>query len=207
MTDCDERLRDELLQLVDQAPASSAEEAIAHASDGRHLRSASAFRPPSWSRSRSVVVLRAAAVICLVGGLAAILAVRLTAGPKAMKPVPRERPAPITVNGALLATSCPSPTFCMAVGSTASKAGAGLSERWNGSNWAPVVTPNPPRATEVTLTSVSCASSSSCVALGSAELVGKRRSSFGVSWDGTSWQLESFPAPAAEAILFSASLM
>jgi hypothetical protein len=50
MTDCDERLRDELLQLVDQAPAISAEEAIAHASDGRHLRSASAFRPPSWSQ-------------------------------------------------------------------------------------------------------------------------------------------------------------
>jgi hypothetical protein len=76
-----------------------------------------------------------------------------------------------TVTGAKLTEftgiSCASTTSCTAVGYY-TKAGttATFAEIWNGSSWTGETTPNPPNAKLAQLQGVSCASSSSCIAVG-----------------------------------------
>jgi hypothetical protein len=65
--------------------------------------------------------------------------------------------------------------MCMLVGSYSFSTAAGefdatLAERWNGSGWAIPTTPNPPgfsgAATNISLTSLVCASATTCTAAG-----------------------------------------
>src|ERR1700723_1702098 len=68
----------------------------------------------------------------------------------------------------LSSVSCPSPGMCMAVGGyvTAGNQTRTLAERWNGTSWSIVGTENMGSSDE--LWSVSCASASSCSAVGDA---------------------------------------
>ena len=106
------------------------------------------------------------------------------------------------------ALSCPTPTFCMAVGSSFGRTGPGPGAmRWNGSAWRPTANPtgnfgSPPSCTSghcpeppvrsPSLTSVSCTSPIECIALGSGYVT------FGFEWDGTKWT--QIPALTADGV-------
>jgi hypothetical protein len=97
----------------------------------------------------------------------------------------------------LASVSCTSASSCMAVGSfLGSKASSTLAETWNGTAWTVVPSPTPSLATGGgELGSVSCASSTSCIAVG---LSFTSRTSAATrplaeSWNGTKWTLVSTP--------------
>jgi streptogramin lyase len=95
-------------------------------------------------------------------------------------------PNPEGTKAELRSVSCVSANDCWAVGN--SKGTAALAEHWNGTAWSinsPTLTPS--------LTDVSCASSSSCVATSSGATV--------VRWNGTSWSTETPPAPAGAKVV------
>jgi hypothetical protein len=90
----------------------------------------------------------------------------------------------------LLGISCAATNWCVAVGGTQQgEYGRPLVEQWDGSRWAIVKVPGPPinksneDTWEVGLKAVSCASATSCVAVGDAGTV--------FQWDGRTWTLDS----------------
>ena len=96
----------------------------------------------------------------------------------------------------LYAVSCASSTFCTAVGeyyNSGSEERKMLAESWNGTEWKTQSTPEPGGATEESrLTDVSCASSTSCTAVGQ----GADEALFADHWNGTEWGIQ--PTPVAE---------
>jgi hypothetical protein len=89
---------------------------------------------------------------------------------------------------AMLGVSCPSASFCMAVGRAAEKP---FAESWNGSAWSIV---SPPSPTSGRLLEVSCPSASACMAVGE-----KASQTLTESWNGSAWSVkESANAPEAE---------
>ncbi len=111
-----------------------------------------------------------------------------------------------TLNG----VSCASRVVCTAVGwsGTDSVAG-GLAERWNGHSWSVQTTPNPtPEGrTLADLLSVSCASATSCLAVGYYYIYGVAGWAFAERWDGVSWSVQAIPKPAGarDSVLASVS--
>jgi hypothetical protein len=90
--------------------------------------------------------------------------------------------------------SCPSSSSCVAVGSSGpTNLGipVALAEIWNGSTWSIQSTPDP--GDGGTLSGVSCASDTACVAVGS---FGHTPQPFAETWNGTSWSLETVPSPS-----------
>jgi hypothetical protein len=86
----------------------------------------------------------------------------------------------------------------MAVGHYTNSSGTQvtLSERWDGTSWTIVSTPNAVGAQSSTLLGVSCTAANACTAAGS------YKNSSGVTvtlverWDGTSWTIQASPNPA-----------
>jgi hypothetical protein len=78
-----------------------------------------------------------------------------------------------------------------------------LAERWNGSRWTIMATPNPAGAAFSTLTAVSCPAAGECVAVGyyydrlSGPLL-----AFTERWNGTRWALGGAIAPAGASQTF-----
>jgi hypothetical protein len=93
---------------------------------------------------------------------------------------------------AMLGVSCASVTSCTTVGEAASKPTA---EHWNGSEWSLITPPNPTGAVGATLESVSCTSSTSCMAVGNFHESGKKDKTLTESWNGTAWTVKSSPNP------------
>lgn len=87
--------------------------------------------------------------------------------------------------------SCPSPTACTAVGSSASEKWT-LAEHWNGHRWAIRRTPNVSHLGYTALTAVSCASPAACTAVGT-----YNAGEFGIAerWNGTRWTIQRLPTP------------
>jgi hypothetical protein len=83
----------------------------------------------------------------------------------------------------LTAVSCPSPTFCMAVGAAGGPYQF-LAEAWNGSTWVVVKTPAGPGniGNQYGLSAVSCVSETFCMAVGGTG---------SAAWNGTSWTMET----------------
>ena len=80
-------------------------------------------------------------------------------------------------------------TSCFAVGSyvpSGSFASQTLTERWDGSSWTVVASLNLPSQYASSLVSVSCASPTNCVAVGT-DLIEQ--------WDGSSWSMAAGPNP------------
>jgi hypothetical protein len=112
-----------------------------------------------------------------------------------------EQPTP-PVNGAthmtLSGASCATSVACTAVGSYTNSSGAvvTLAERSNGGAWTIESTPNPNGAKESRLSGVSCASASSCSAVGFYKTGGGSPSlSFAESWNGKEWKLQTTENP------------
>ena len=102
---------------------------------------------------------------------------------------------------ALHGVSCPSPSFCVAVGDVGNSegfAGSGsVIELWNGSQWSIQQDPGP---TGSQLFDVSCSSSSACMAVGQ---IGFQNPPYGAPagaplaefWNGSQWSIEQVPTP------------
>jgi hypothetical protein len=99
------------------------------------------------------------------------------------------------------AVSCPSTTFCIAVGDYSSAGGGRtLAERWNGTTWAVQNTLNYQPVVSDVLDAVSCASPTACMAVGNYHTSSAYASPslpLAEFWDGTSWTLEPVPNPAS----------
>ena len=87
--------------------------------------------------------------------------------------------------------SCPSPTACVAVGSSAN-GGRALAERWDGVRWTVQHTPNIGHTGYSALTAVSCVTAANCVAVGT-----YNGGIFGIAehWNGIRWTIRRLPVP------------
>ena len=92
--------------------------------------------------------------------------------------------------------SCPSPVSCFAVGSYSSSTttARSLVERWDGTSWSVVPSPNPAGASSTILHGVSCASATNCFAVGTYIAANTWRT-FTLRWNGTSWTDQPVPNP------------
>jgi hypothetical protein len=94
--------------------------------------------------------------------------------------------------------SCTSAEACIAVGSK-SESGAEKpqAQGWNGSSWSVHTSvPIPSGATSGRLASVSCVSTSFCLAVGSYVDSGGVRKTLGMSWNGSAWSVVTSPNPS-----------
>jgi len=128
-----------------------------------------------------------------IGGAYQTLAERWDGTTWSLQTVPN--PAP---GAGLSGVSCTSPSACVAVGATVggSATGRSLAERWNGTTWRIQQTANPPQGGAV-LTSVTCASSSLCTAVGLSNA-----GTLAEAWDGTNWSIQTTPTPAGAQLAF-----
>ena len=103
------------------------------------------------------------------------------------------------------AVSCPSASECFAVGNAETDTATtftdtSLIERWNGTAWSIVPSPNPTGANHnVQLSGVSCASTTSCFAVGNATDDGDfffTAKTLVEQWNGTTWSIVASPNPA-----------
>ncbi len=100
-----------------------------------------------------------------------------------------QMPSPAGMLGAAPArVSCPSPTACVAVGTSAVKTfSGGLVERWDGVGWS-----LQPAAGEFPLAGVSCVSATACTAVGG-DQPPPAQGPFAQRWDGSTWTLARLP--------------
>jgi hypothetical protein len=110
----------------------------------------------------------------------------------AVQPTPNPSGATLFTS---LGVSCPSATFCEAVGSyeSGSAVEATLAEVWNGTKWAIQSTPNPTGASSSSLGGVSCPSATFCEAVGSYESGSAVEATLAEVWNGTTWAVQSTP--------------
>jgi hypothetical protein len=96
--------------------------------------------------------------------------------------------------GHVAAVSCPSSTVCFAVGTLdLAHAVSRLAERWDGSKWATLTTPNPSGAISSQLTGVACTSATSCIAVGQYNTLATVTKTLVMRWDGAHWSILSSP--------------
>jgi hypothetical protein len=102
---------------------------------------------------------------------------------------------------ALSDVSCVTSADCLATGvyTQANGTSAGLAESWNGRAWADVPVKLPAGSAGGDLDGVSCASSKSCVAVGSYGNADSDVVALAGSWNGKIWTASGPPAPAAAA--------
>ncbi len=97
----------------------------------------------------------------------------------------------------LKSISCTSSSACMVVGSYAFTADSGftLAERWNGKKWSLGTPAKPAGATSSGLSSVSCTSSSSCIAVGGYDTTSGSLT-LAERWNGKTWSIQKTVNPA-----------
>ena len=117
-------------------------------------------------------------------------------------------PSPSGSNDASLAgVSCAAPTNCVAVGlaiasSTKHTTPQTLTERWNGTDWSIVPSPNPTGVTALPiLTDVSCATTTDCTSVGlsttfNTTTLAIRTLTLTEHWNGTTWSIVPSPNPS-----------
>jgi hypothetical protein len=102
----------------------------------------------------------------------------------------------------LTGVSCPTTTSCFAVGYYLTSTGyKSLDERWNGTAWSIVTTPNPAGSTDASMSGVSCPTTTSCFSVGyydGASIVGFK--SLVERWNGTSWSVVTSPNPSGSTV-------
>ncbi|HUR76581.1 MAG TPA: hypothetical protein VMZ22_01440 [Acidimicrobiales bacterium] len=101
----------------------------------------------------------------------------------------------------LSAVSCSSGTSCTAVGSFLN-AGvrSGFATRWDGATWSAQPVPRPTPAVTASLLAVSCASATSCVAVGHSATNSEGRDALIEGWDGSAWVVQAAPVPAGTVL-------
>jgi hypothetical protein len=104
--------------------------------------------------------------------------------------------------GAFDGLSCTSATRCMAVGSSATQGrySSLLAESWNGSKWELRTTPKPSGAMKSQFNGVSCASATSCVAVGGWGYENAASNMLAEVWNGKKWVLQTPPTPSGGSV-------
>jgi hypothetical protein len=143
--------------------------------------------------------------LALKGSMAPVAALALAAAaapPATAQWTIQPSPDPEGASSASLsAVSCAADGSCMAVG-TYSPNGTSqytLAERWDGSSWTIVNTPNPPGGAGI-LYGVSCPAPGSCIAVG-LSVSGAHVHALAETWNGRKWVIRSTPAPAPGSIV------
>ena len=111
----------------------------------------------------------------------------------------QQPPVPSGVsNSGLAGVSCASATACVAVGfyEQSFNVFEPLAEAWNGTSWTIQPVPAPPGATSTSLSGVSCASATACVAVGDYINGSRDDLTLAEAWNGTSWSVQPTPNPA-----------
>jgi hypothetical protein len=120
-----------------------------------------------------------------------------------------------SVENVLQDVSCTSASNCIAVGSyRTSSSGSSynkktLTERWNGSSWSIVASPNPATNYGSSLRSISCTSASNCIAVGryvsvageGSEIFASEEKTLVESWSGSEWSIQSSPNPEGKKLV------
>jgi hypothetical protein len=129
------------------------------------------------------------------------LAERETSGDWVVQPTPTR---PRGTTSTLSAVSCATGSACAAVGEycnspRCSEVGADvpLAETWDGSKWAIVPAPDPPGTSNSQLDAVSCATPTSCIAVGDQQAEGDMVlfTPLIEAWNGSSWAIEQAATP------------
>jgi hypothetical protein len=133
-----------------------------------------------------------------------------TAAVAAPRPGPDAARTAAAVAGSLTSVSCANATHCVAVGgrsTTAHGPGGTLAEKWNGTKWSVVTSPNPAGADGARLESVACTSQANCIAVG--DYFDSSNGSTlptAESWNGTKWSLVTVPFPAGSTDAYLAAV-
>jgi len=111
-------------------------------------------------------------------------------------------PNPGTTNSQLGAVSCTSTTNCVAVGQDTNAGDRDSAfqtsvERWNGTTWSTIASPNSASATNSVLAGVSCTSTTNCVAVGSYTTATVPSAGLFEHWNGATWSIVTTPTPSA----------
>jgi len=157
------------------------------------------FSPLRWTAVAGIVA--AVGIAMCTTGLQANAAVAATWHAQ-MPPNPSGATA-----ASLSGVSCPAANECVAVGSASFPGGTRtLAERWNGTTWSILSTPNPAPAGD-SLTAVSCPSVSVCVAVGSTGS-NSDGTQYGLieRWNGSSWSATKInPGEGGSAVFVAVS--
>ena len=99
---------------------------------------------------------------------------------------------------------CASTTNCIAVGTyTTATATKTLTERWNGTKWAVVSSPNPVGARSSSFAGVGCPAASTCFAAGTYTAQNHQVRTLIERWNGSSWSIVASPSPSGRPALSS----
>jgi hypothetical protein len=107
-----------------------------------------------------------------------------------------------TSENVVYGVSCASASACMAVGfyrDVSKDLGKTLIESWDGTRWS--VVPSPNRAGSNGLGTVSCASPTACMAVGTSSPRSPTIRTLFESWDGTRWTIVPSPSPGTGDVL------
>ena len=186
---------------------SSGTSALAEAWNGTAWRALAVPIPPGGTRSALDGVSCTAATACTaVGsytssqGAHVPLAEEWNGTSWSAQPTPGLASATFSI---LSAVSCGSATSCVAVGyyDLPHSRQTRLAESWNGTAWSLQQAANPPTAVNSTLSGVSCATVSRCIAVGnylsaSSDLV----LTLAQAWNGRTWKVLATPNPAGSIV-------
>lgn len=113
-------------------------------------------------------------------------------------------PPATSIASSLSAISCTSRTACMAVDSyeTGSSTFGTSAQKWNGSYWTDLSTPNPLNSY---LGGVSCSAATACTAVGDV-FSGSNLVPLAERWNGTTWTVQTTPAPSGSTNSFLLSV-
>jgi len=158
--------------------------------------------PANSRRGRILAVCLSAATLMFVGSTspistvtgpagAAVATVSHSAQPRLASWSSQSVPYPMWNNGYLAGVACPSATLCVAVGGYTNPTGQSLAlvQTWNGAKWTMSNTPAVAGATGASLSSVSCTSVTSCVAVGTWTNKYGFQNTLAESWAGTTWKV------------------
>jgi len=105
----------------------------------------------------------------------------------------------------MASVSCVTSDWCVAVGN-GDKVGSDAAniELWNGSTWSPMTAPTVPGETDIYLASVSCVTTSFCVAVGAVDTTSS--APLIEQWNGTTWSvIQSNPSSSTPTFLSGVS--
>jgi hypothetical protein len=102
---------------------------------------------------------------------------------------------PGTTVSAMDDVSCRGSNFCMIVGEAGSRSRThGTAELWNGKQLRRLVVPAPASGASAELGGLSCASQTSCVAVGNFTVGKGPLRGYAATWNGQSWKVRTMPA-------------
>src|SRR5690348_2094553 len=112
----------------------------------------------------------------------------------------RIQPVPVPAggtHGALDGVSCTTATACTAVGNYTTNQGVKvtLAEQWNGTSWSVQPTPDPAAGHFSVLSSVSCGSATSCMAVGYYKYGSTGQARLVEEWNGSAWSIKQSSNP------------